>query len=145
RDLDAQPVEQREVRSEFVLGGGLWREQGVTSLAERDTRRSDVVRLVLRVEARRTACRSVRRTDAEIAERAKLPERLFGYAPDAGDTAEVGPAVAFAEQRAAVATHGTVEDVAILVVQARSARHADVLDRLRRGGGRLERRHVGRS
>ena len=62
-----------------------------------------VVRLVLRVEARR-ASRPYRasREAGSRSRRRHVPERLLRHAPHAGHAAERRPAIAFAEERAAV-------------------------------------------
>src|SRR6185437_6944824 len=95
-------------------------ELRVAGLAERDDAVVDAVRLVLRAEPRRRTSGAVRRAEAEVAEPVLIPPRLFGYAPDTGHAAERSPAVAGAEQRAAVVAERAVEYVAILVVEARS-------------------------
>ena len=59
-------------------------------------------------------------------------------------TSRSAPSIALAEQRAAIVTVGRVEDVTILVVQARAAKDANVLHGRRAGRRVLVRARVAR-
>src|SRR4029078_932748 len=86
--------------------------------------------LVLRDELRRVTGRTVRSTEAEIADVRNVEPRLLGETPHARHAAERRPTVARAEQRRPVVTVGTVEDVAVLVLGIRAGEEAHALDRL---------------
>src|SRR5262245_63094965 len=68
-----------------------------------------------------------------------MPERLFRNTPHERLATERRPAVARAEQRAAVVPEGSVEDVAALDIRVRANERADTLDGLAARGGRLVR------
>src|SRR5262249_26250874 len=76
RQLDAEPVEEREVCAQLGLGGRLGTELAVTGLLQRAAARSAAVRLVLRVERRRVAGGSVRCAETEVGDVRDFPERL---------------------------------------------------------------------
>ena len=125
RDLDAEPVEEGEVGAELGLGGRLGLELRVAGLAERDARRS---RRCTSRTARRSAASSRRcRARRGAGSRSMKPTFQNGslrHTPHRRDPAERRPAVAGAEQRAAVVPEGALEDVAVLVVRARAGEEA---------------------
>src|SRR5262249_51591372 len=111
RQLDAEPVEQREVRAKLDLASRLRLEVRVASLAEAASARAAAVRLVLRRELRRVAGCSIRRAETEVGEMRNLEPRLLRHTPYAGHAAERRPAIARAEERAAVVPIRAVENV----------------------------------
>src|SRR5687767_2965014 len=129
RELDAEAVEEREVRSDFDLRRGFGFQLCVAETTGGDVSAGvHVIRLVLRVESRRRPGRTARRANSEVAHLRHVPEGLLGNAPDRGQATKRRPAIVCAEQRAAVIAERAVENVPVLPVQLGTSRIALVLD-----------------